>query len=182
MPGRSGVTVVTMLVCFILFCTRGCGRIGRPAFPAPSEFRGQDVLGKPSRAGAARSRKYVCEQGCLKIASEESGLRCFRDYRLRDARARAARTVGPLPPCGGELERGVVTNTAVAATPLPNPPPQGGRERGWIREASLRTGKQKRGGVNPPRPGYLAEGRGNLTPPPPSCLQWSSVLQTRRRR
>src|SRR6058998_2729866 len=40
MPGRSGVTVVTMLVCFILFCTRGCGRIKRPAFPAPSEFQG----------------------------------------------------------------------------------------------------------------------------------------------
>src|SRR6266403_1258977 len=33
----SGVTVVTTLVCFV-FCTRGCGRVGRPAFPAPSEF------------------------------------------------------------------------------------------------------------------------------------------------
>ena len=42
-PGRSGVTVVTMLVCFILFRTRGCGRIARPAFPAPSEFSGRDV-------------------------------------------------------------------------------------------------------------------------------------------
>jgi hypothetical protein len=38
MPGDSGVTVVTMLVCFILFRTRGCGCIERPAFPAPSEF------------------------------------------------------------------------------------------------------------------------------------------------
>src|SRR4029079_10835252 len=38
MPGRSGVTVVTMLVC-LLFHTRGCGRIARPAFPAPSEFQ-----------------------------------------------------------------------------------------------------------------------------------------------
>jgi hypothetical protein len=36
MPGETGVTVVTMLVCFILFCTRGCGCIERPAFPAPS--------------------------------------------------------------------------------------------------------------------------------------------------
>jgi hypothetical protein len=32
-------------VCF-LFCTRGCGRIERPAFPAPSEFQGQDLTAK----------------------------------------------------------------------------------------------------------------------------------------
>jgi hypothetical protein len=38
MPGGSGVTVVTMLVCFF-HCTRGCGRIERPAFPVPSEFQ-----------------------------------------------------------------------------------------------------------------------------------------------
>jgi hypothetical protein len=38
MPGDSGVTVVTTLVCFILFRTRGCGRSERPAFPAPSNF------------------------------------------------------------------------------------------------------------------------------------------------
>jgi hypothetical protein len=37
MPGETGVTVVTMLVCFLSFCTRGCGRIERPAFPAPSD-------------------------------------------------------------------------------------------------------------------------------------------------
>jgi len=46
MPGCSGVTVVTMLVCFYLFCTRGCGRIARPAFPAPSFSKGRDVDGK----------------------------------------------------------------------------------------------------------------------------------------
>src|SRR5436309_15735078 len=38
MPGETGVTVVTMLVCFVLFRTRDCGRIERPAFPAPSVF------------------------------------------------------------------------------------------------------------------------------------------------
>jgi len=38
MPGRSGVTVVTMLVC-LFFHTRGCGRIERPAFPAPSDLQ-----------------------------------------------------------------------------------------------------------------------------------------------
>src|SRR5512132_4049128 len=52
MPGRSGVTVVTMLVCFF-HCTRGCGRIARPAFPAPSVFEGLfgDQLGRCSRRG-----------------------------------------------------------------------------------------------------------------------------------
>jgi hypothetical protein len=38
MPGDSGVTVVTTLVC-LFFHTRGCGRIERPAFPAPSEIQ-----------------------------------------------------------------------------------------------------------------------------------------------
>jgi hypothetical protein len=37
MPGVSGVTVVTNSRVF--FYTRGCGRSGRPAFPAPSDFR-----------------------------------------------------------------------------------------------------------------------------------------------
>jgi hypothetical protein len=35
MPGVSGVTVVTCLRAFY-FCTQGCGRVERPAFPAPS--------------------------------------------------------------------------------------------------------------------------------------------------
>ena len=49
MPGDSGVTVVTMLVCFVLFCTRGCGCIGHPAFPAPSVFFGRTVFAKLGR-------------------------------------------------------------------------------------------------------------------------------------
>jgi hypothetical protein len=47
MPGVSGVTVVTNSRVF--YYTRGCGRIGRPAFPAPSELRGWGVYGKNSR-------------------------------------------------------------------------------------------------------------------------------------
>src|SRR5258707_9288878 len=43
MPGETGVTVVTMLVCFVLLRTRGCGCSERPAFPAPSIFlKGED--------------------------------------------------------------------------------------------------------------------------------------------
>ena len=38
MPDDLGVTVVTNSYAF-LFCMRGCGRIERPAFPAPSEFQ-----------------------------------------------------------------------------------------------------------------------------------------------
>src|SRR5258708_15089088 len=36
MPGVSGVTVVTNARAYYHY-TRGCGRIGRPAFPAPSD-------------------------------------------------------------------------------------------------------------------------------------------------
>jgi hypothetical protein len=36
MPGVSGVTVVTCLRALSL-CTQGCGRIERPAFPAPPD-------------------------------------------------------------------------------------------------------------------------------------------------
>jgi hypothetical protein len=40
MPDETGVTVVTYLRAFY-FCTQGCGRIERPAFPAPSNIEGQ---------------------------------------------------------------------------------------------------------------------------------------------
>jgi len=39
-PDVFGEPVVTTLVCF-LFRTRGCGCIGHPAFPAPSDFSGR---------------------------------------------------------------------------------------------------------------------------------------------
>src|SRR5258705_12648018 len=58
MPGRSGVTVVTNSHAF-LFCVRGCGRIARPAFPAPSDFRERDADSKPRAKRAARSRSRV---------------------------------------------------------------------------------------------------------------------------
>ncbi|MDQ2079263.1 FAD binding domain-containing protein [Xanthobacteraceae bacterium Astr-EGSB] len=35
---------------------------------------------------------------------------------------------GSLPPCGGGAGRGVATNSEPGTTPLPSPPPQGGRE------------------------------------------------------
>jgi len=48
MPGRSGVTVVTTLVC-LFFYTRDCGCIGCPAFPAPSVLREANELEKLGR-------------------------------------------------------------------------------------------------------------------------------------
>jgi hypothetical protein len=56
---ESGVTVVTTLVCFILFRTRGCGCIGHPAFPAPS-FPGRTIFAKLGRL-APRDRGVVFE-------------------------------------------------------------------------------------------------------------------------
>src|SRR4051794_3828444 len=43
MPGETGVTVVTNS-CAFLFRTRGYGRNGRPAFPAPSVFRWRKLI------------------------------------------------------------------------------------------------------------------------------------------
>jgi hypothetical protein len=68
MPGRSGVTVVTNSRVF--YYTRGCGRIERPAFPAPSDLRRRDVSGKTRAERAARSRSCVWRtRGCLKFES-----------------------------------------------------------------------------------------------------------------
>src|SRR5260221_7175860 len=59
MPGYSGVTVVTTLVCSLPCCTRGCGRIERPAFPAPSDWRVRKFL---ANLGRIRPR----DRGCLR--------------------------------------------------------------------------------------------------------------------
>src|SRR5207247_6108538 len=40
-----------------LFCMRGCGCIGRPAFPAPSVFFGRTVFAKPRAHRAAGMRR-----------------------------------------------------------------------------------------------------------------------------
>src|SRR3981189_735833 len=80
MPGNPGVTVVTTLVCFLL-CTRGCGRIRRPAFPAPSEFRGQ-TFQPNSRENALRDRGGVPDVVARSEATKQSILQVCRvlDY------------------------------------------------------------------------------------------------------
>jgi hypothetical protein len=61
MPGVSGVTVVTNLRVFY-FYTQGCGRIERPAFPAPS--MGESFIAGLGRI-TPRDRERVSEVGCL---------------------------------------------------------------------------------------------------------------------
>jgi hypothetical protein len=60
MPGVSGVTVVSNS-CAFYFCTRGCGRSGRPAFPAPSV--GRKFLYN-SEVVASRECRYVFKVAC----------------------------------------------------------------------------------------------------------------------
>jgi hypothetical protein len=66
MPGDSGVTVVTNS-CAFYTCTRGCGRIARPAFPAPSlegrvrpRLKGQEAISK------TRATRGEIAKMCLK--------------------------------------------------------------------------------------------------------------------
>jgi hypothetical protein len=64
MPGDSGVTVVTCSSAF-LFRTRGCGRIERPAFPAPSDFSGGGMFEANLARIARRDRETVAMHGGL---------------------------------------------------------------------------------------------------------------------
>ena len=66
-PGETGEPVVTMLVCFVLFRTRGCGCSGHPAFPTPSDFGRAGRHSQTRARCAARSRCCVCTERCLKI-------------------------------------------------------------------------------------------------------------------
>src|SRR5471032_398969 len=69
MPGVSGVTVVTTLVCFIFYHTRGCGCIARPAFPAPS---GAEVKCTTRAIHVAGMRLFEIE---IRIVTPASSLR-----------------------------------------------------------------------------------------------------------
>src|SRR2546423_4285275 len=66
----SGVTVVTTLVCFVLFRTRGFGCIERPAFPAPSVFFGpkDSRIARAHRAAGTRSRDVIARSDLSAVA------------------------------------------------------------------------------------------------------------------
>src|SRR5437773_3104539 len=56
MPGENRCDRGDYARVLFLLCTRGCGRVGRPAFPAPSEFSGRMFTSKTRAYRAARSR------------------------------------------------------------------------------------------------------------------------------
>src|ERR1700676_1742621 len=86
----------------ILFCMRGCGRIERPAFPAPSDFGVKDS--STTRAHpAARSQFFVCQQ--------------CRIWKLNHLVDGWCRCFCSLPPCGGGLGRGVAASGLPVWTP-----------------------------------------------------------------
>src|SRR6266436_5589082 len=66
MPVDPSEPVVTTLVCFVLFRTRGCGCSGHPAFPAPSVGRKFHAQLGPI---APRDRGRASFLGCLKNES-----------------------------------------------------------------------------------------------------------------
>jgi hypothetical protein len=49
----------------ILFCMRGCGRFGRPAFPAPSDFQGAGCSGQNSRGLRGEIAKLCLKKNAL---------------------------------------------------------------------------------------------------------------------
>jgi hypothetical protein len=80
MPGDSGVTVVSNSCAFL--CTRGRGRSGRPAFPAPSWAARRPLIeeGGTSTAklvrNARRDRRFVFAKiGAMTAFSLSSSLR-----------------------------------------------------------------------------------------------------------
>jgi hypothetical protein len=70
MPGESGVTAVTN-ACAFYTTHAAAGRIERPAFPAPSDLRGQDFSRQNSREIRGEIAKLCFVEavfcGCLKV-------------------------------------------------------------------------------------------------------------------
>jgi hypothetical protein len=130
---KPPLPVATTLVCFFS-CTRGYGCGGHPVFPAPSNFEGREIHASLGRECVAGMRKYVFRYAChcndgscsLRIKSND---RCCREHTLLS------------PPLWGRAGEGVPQAPTRVAAPLPNPPPQGGRER--IRPASPYTASMR---------------------------------------
>ena len=87
--GCPGGPVVTMLVCFVLFRTRGCGCSGHPAFPAPSLVEGHAVATTRTHRAAGCADLYLklptslsgakaTKQSSLLIRDADDGLLCLR--------------------------------------------------------------------------------------------------------
>src|SRR5258707_11795846 len=95
MPGETGVTVVTTLVCLFFYHTRGCGCIERPAFPAPSDLRGREIQANLARK-PRRDREVVFAVIARSEATKQSTLPLRLHGLLRGACHRAALCPDPL--------------------------------------------------------------------------------------
>jgi hypothetical protein len=78
MPGDSGVTVVTCLRAFY-FCTQGCGRIERPAFPAPSDLQKAEC----SRQNSGMRREIA--DAYLQLFGRQAGMLIATNHLQGDA-------------------------------------------------------------------------------------------------
>ena len=92
MPGVSGVTVVTN--ARVYYTTRGCGRIGRPAFPAPSVWR--DKVHAHNSGGSRREIAKVCVASSLRTQGPiNTGLNyCAKAVKQRPSK-QTPRRMGP---------------------------------------------------------------------------------------
>jgi hypothetical protein len=102
MPGRSGVTVVTTLVC-LFFHTRGCGCIERPAFPAPSDSWANSFC-KTSGASRREIAESFREDGRVKfsaVIAREGGRSSIPEKPVMESRNRGVldRPVKPDDDC-----------------------------------------------------------------------------------
>jgi hypothetical protein len=117
----SGVTVVTTLVCFILFRSRGCGCIGHPAFPAPSVFLGPMVRANLGRL-APRDCRVTTAVIARSEATKQSTLTSRQHGLLRGACHRARIRAIPVTfvdAAGGFRERSThPTTTSANESPL----------------------------------------------------------------
>src|ERR1700683_3254866 len=103
----SGEPVVITLVCFVLFCMRGCGCTWHPAFPAPSFIWVREkFLAKLGRVAIARSRRCVCFSPPTRARNAWRG------------------GVG-----GGGCFSGLTKSLTRGDTPTPDPSPQRARTR-----------------------------------------------------
>jgi hypothetical protein len=69
MPGDSGVTVVTTLVCLFYFAREAAGASGARHSLRPLIFRGQEISAKLARTRGEIAGVCLGEYRCLKIES-----------------------------------------------------------------------------------------------------------------
>jgi hypothetical protein len=69
MPGETGVTVVTTLVCSLYFACEAAGALGAPGIPCALTLSGERLC-KTRALSAPRDCRCASEIRCLKIESE----------------------------------------------------------------------------------------------------------------